>query len=127
MVMSHPMGLSQFLIDQTQLEECGGVAEWEMVGFLRMVGVWAMCLWEQMGQPNGVNLIELGPGRGTLMADLLRSNITKLQMKTELCGRGSSEKRSISTLARTQIMACYTGAGSNRMYLCYLEFKISTF
>ncbi|GJV58789.1 protein arginine methyltransferase NDUFAF7, mitochondrial [Tanacetum coccineum] len=40
--------------------------------FGEMVGVWAMCLWEQMGQPNKVNLVELGPGRGTLMADLLR-------------------------------------------------------
>ncbi|ESR44305.1 hypothetical protein CICLE_v10011611mg [Citrus x clementina] len=40
--------------------------------FGEMVGVWAMCLWEQMGQPNRVNLVELGPGRGTLMADLLR-------------------------------------------------------
>nr|XP_043617128.1 protein arginine methyltransferase NDUFAF7, mitochondrial-like [Erigeron canadensis] len=40
--------------------------------FGEMVGVWAMCLWEQMGQPNEVNLVELGPGRGTLMADLLR-------------------------------------------------------
>jgi NADH dehydrogenase [ubiquinone] 1 alpha subcomplex assembly factor 7 len=37
-----------------------------------MVGVWVMCLWEQMGRPEGVNLVELGPGRGTLMADLLR-------------------------------------------------------
>ncbi|KAL6554553.1 hypothetical protein OROHE_007576 [Orobanche hederae] len=40
--------------------------------FGEMVGVWAMCLWEQMGQPNKVNLVELGPGIGTLMADLLR-------------------------------------------------------
>ncbi|MQM07962.1 hypothetical protein Taro_040805 [Colocasia esculenta] len=40
--------------------------------FGEMVGVWAMCLWEQMGQPEKVSLIELGPGRGTLMADLLR-------------------------------------------------------
>ncbi|XP_004507529.1 uncharacterized protein [Cicer arietinum] len=40
--------------------------------FGEMVGVWVMCLWEQMGQPKRVNLIELGPGRGTLMADLLR-------------------------------------------------------
>lgn len=37
-----------------------------------MVGVWVMCLWEQMGRPQRLNLIELGPGRGTLMADLLR-------------------------------------------------------
>ncbi|KAJ9135191.1 hypothetical protein P3X46_032400 [Hevea brasiliensis] len=40
--------------------------------FGEMIGVWAMCLWEQMGQPKKVNLVELGPGRGTLMADLLR-------------------------------------------------------
>lgn len=37
-----------------------------------MIGVWVMSLWEQMGQPNRVNLVELGPGRGTLMVDLLR-------------------------------------------------------
>ncbi|KAM7508067.1 hypothetical protein LguiA_018520 [Lonicera macranthoides] len=40
--------------------------------FGEMVGVWTMCLWEQMGQPKKVNLVELGPGRGTLMVDLLR-------------------------------------------------------
>ncbi|XP_021865037.1 uncharacterized protein [Spinacia oleracea] len=40
--------------------------------FGEMVGVWAMCLWEQMGRPIKVNLVELGPGRGTLMVDLLR-------------------------------------------------------
>lgn len=45
-----------------------------------MVGVWAMCLWEQMGRPGKVNLVELGPGRGTLMADLLRVRIILLRM-----------------------------------------------
>ncbi|GAA0144678.1 hypothetical protein LIER_05063 [Lithospermum erythrorhizon] len=40
--------------------------------FGEMVGVWVMCLWEQMGKPTNVNLVELGPGRGTLLADLLR-------------------------------------------------------
>ena len=48
-----------------------------------MVGVWAMCLWEQMGRPNKVNLVELGPGRGTLMADLLRVS-QMLNMKSRL-------------------------------------------
>ncbi|RLM93512.1 NADH dehydrogenase [Panicum miliaceum] len=42
--------------------------------FGEMIGVWAMCLWEQMGRPEKVNLIELGPGRGTLLADLLRGS-----------------------------------------------------
>ena len=37
-----------------------------------MIGVWTVCLWEQMGRPERVKLIELGPGRGTLMVDLLR-------------------------------------------------------
>ena len=37
-----------------------------------MIGVWVMCAWEQMGRPEKVNLVELGPGRGTLLADLLR-------------------------------------------------------
>lgn len=40
--------------------------------FGELVGVWSMCLWDQMGQPKHVKLVELGPGRGTLMADLLR-------------------------------------------------------
>jgi len=37
--------------------------------------VWgAFCLaqWERWGQPSGLTLVELGPGLGTLMADLLR-------------------------------------------------------
>ena len=38
-----------------------------------MVGVWCVWLWQQMGQPHALRLVELGPGRGTLMADLLRS------------------------------------------------------
>ncbi|KAM7268271.1 hypothetical protein ACFE04_010437 [Oxalis oulophora] len=50
--------------------------------FGEMVGVWAMCLWEQMGQPKKVNLVELGPGRGTLMADLLRG-ASKIKNFTE--------------------------------------------
>ncbi|MCO5596812.1 hypothetical protein L7F22_050882 [Adiantum nelumboides] len=40
--------------------------------FGELVGIWSLCLWQQMGQPKEVNVIELGPGRGTLMADFLR-------------------------------------------------------
>ena len=41
--------------------------------FGEMVGVWLAGAWEGMGRPAPVRLVELGPGRGTLMADALRA------------------------------------------------------
>jgi SAM-dependent MidA family methyltransferase len=41
--------------------------------FGELVGVWAVAQWMALGQPRRVRLLELGPGRGTLMSDLLRS------------------------------------------------------
>lgn len=38
-----------------------------------MVGIWCVWLWQELGRPERLRLVELGPGRGTLMADLLRS------------------------------------------------------
>lgn len=37
-----------------------------------LVGVWAVAMWQQMGEPPAVRIVEAGPGRGTLMADMLR-------------------------------------------------------
>jgi SAM-dependent MidA family methyltransferase len=37
------------------------------------LGLWCAVVWEQMGRPDPVILAELGPGRGTLMADALRA------------------------------------------------------
>src|SRR5436309_11696886 len=41
--------------------------------FGELVGLWAAAVWDEMGRPNRVRLVELGPGRGTLMADALRA------------------------------------------------------
>jgi NADH dehydrogenase [ubiquinone] 1 alpha subcomplex assembly factor 7 len=41
--------------------------------FGELLGAWAAAVWLEMGSPAGVNLVELGPGRGTLMADALRA------------------------------------------------------
>ncbi|KAL0395659.1 UNVERIFIED_CONTAM: protein arginine methyltransferase NDUFAF7, mitochondrial [Sesamum calycinum] len=96
--------------------------------FGEMIGVWTMCLWEQMGQPKRINLVELGPGRGTLLADLLRGaskfkNFTEslqlhmvecspalqkiqyqnLKCLTEDGTNGNTEKRCISTIAGTPV------------------------
>ncbi|HRK97804.1 MAG: SAM-dependent methyltransferase [Alphaproteobacteria bacterium] len=40
--------------------------------FGEMIGIWAVNKWQEMGCPSAINLVECGPGRGTLMADLLR-------------------------------------------------------
>ena len=40
--------------------------------FGEMIGVWCMEVWQALGEPNPFSLVELGPGRGTLMRDLLR-------------------------------------------------------
>ena len=41
--------------------------------FGELVGLWAATVWQVMGSPDDVRLVELGPGRGTLMADALRA------------------------------------------------------
>jgi SAM-dependent MidA family methyltransferase len=41
--------------------------------FGELIGLWAAAVWRQMGAPNTLALVELGPGRGTLMADALRA------------------------------------------------------
>lgn len=40
--------------------------------FGEMIGIWAVESWEHLGKPSSFNLVEFGPGKGTLMQDLLR-------------------------------------------------------
>lgn len=40
--------------------------------FGELLGLWAAQVWRAMGKPAKLNLIELGPGRGTMMRDVLR-------------------------------------------------------
>jgi NADH dehydrogenase [ubiquinone] 1 alpha subcomplex assembly factor 7 len=41
--------------------------------FGELVGLWAAAAWRAMGSPAKVRLVELGPGRGTMMMDALRA------------------------------------------------------
>jgi len=41
--------------------------------FGELIGLWAAETWRAMGAPETLRLIELGPGRGTMMADALRA------------------------------------------------------
>lgn len=41
--------------------------------FGELLGLWAAHEWQQLGSPARVSLVEIGPGRGTLMTDALRA------------------------------------------------------
>jgi len=41
--------------------------------FGELIGLWALSVWQIMGERPALHLFELGPGRGTLMADALRA------------------------------------------------------
>ena len=41
--------------------------------FGELIGLWMATVWTQMGAPENIRIVELGPGRGTLMNDALRA------------------------------------------------------
>lgn len=41
--------------------------------FGELLGLWTIAVWESLGCPKQLSLIEIGPGDGTLMSDLLRA------------------------------------------------------
>jgi len=41
--------------------------------FGELIGLWCAALWLQLNNPSSIHLVELGPGRGTLMSDALRA------------------------------------------------------
>lgn len=40
--------------------------------FGEMIGIFMVVAWQRHGEPKNVRLVEIGPGRGTMMADMLR-------------------------------------------------------
>ena len=52
--------------------------------FGELIGLWCADCWRAMGAPDPVLLVELGPGRGTLMADALRAAATAPDFRAAL-------------------------------------------
>ena len=58
-----PLGVSGDFITAPEVSQMFG----------EMIGLWLAEVWQQAGRPAPFRLIELGPGRGTLMADAMRA------------------------------------------------------
>jgi SAM-dependent MidA family methyltransferase len=52
--------------------------------FGELIGLWAASVYRIMGEPAQVNLVELGPGRGTMMRDVLRATQVVPQFRKAL-------------------------------------------
>jgi len=52
--------------------------------FGELIGLWAATVWQAMGEPENVRLVELGPGRGTMMLDALRAAQVVPRFRTAL-------------------------------------------
>ncbi len=52
--------------------------------FGELIGLWVAAVWQALGGPKKLSLIELGPGRGTLMADALRAVKTVPKLSSAL-------------------------------------------
>ncbi|OQS07414.1 hypothetical protein THRCLA_00559 [Thraustotheca clavata] len=41
--------------------------------FGELIGIWCIATWQQLGMPSAINIVEMGPGRGSLMQDFIRT------------------------------------------------------
>ncbi|MFD2252172.1 SAM-dependent MidA family methyltransferase [Pseudochelatococcus lubricantis] len=58
-----PLGLAGDFVTAPEISQMFG----------ELIGLWAAEAWRHLGEPSRVRLVELGPGRGTLMKDALRA------------------------------------------------------
>jgi NADH dehydrogenase [ubiquinone] 1 alpha subcomplex assembly factor 7 len=85
--LAGPLTLADFMAEALFHPEHGYYRQGERLGaagdfvtapevsqmFGELIGLWLVDQWTRLGEPARMTLVELGPGRGTLMADALRA------------------------------------------------------
>ncbi len=83
--------------------------------FGELIGLWCAVTWHQMGAPERIHLVELGPGRGTLMQDALRA----VRAEPEFCSAFSLHL--VETGDRLRDVQCQRLAGAPAAWHLSLE------
>ncbi|MGH6840524.1 MAG: class I SAM-dependent methyltransferase [Methylocella sp.] len=73
LALAHPV--HGYYAAKMPLGESGGFTTAPEISqmFGELVGLWCVAVWRAMGEPRPLLLVELGPGRGSLVADALRA------------------------------------------------------
>ena len=74
--------------------------------FGELIGVWAADVWTNMGKPKPVMLIELGPGRGTLMSDALRAARVAPDFRAAIDVRLVETSPALAAIQRETLLSC---------------------
>jgi NADH dehydrogenase [ubiquinone] 1 alpha subcomplex assembly factor 7 len=99
--------------------------------FGEMLGLWCIQVWHDQGRPKNARLVELGPGRGTLMADVLRTlkampeffdglEVTLVEASPVL--QGIQKEKLKDSGAKISWSSRFDGAGSGPLILLANEF-----
>jgi NADH dehydrogenase [ubiquinone] 1 alpha subcomplex assembly factor 7 len=83
--------------------------------FGELIGLWCAQCWDQLGRPNPVTLAELGPGRGTLMADALRAVSGVLPAFTSACRIVLVETSPVLRRRQAEALAAYAPTWQDRL------------
>jgi SAM-dependent MidA family methyltransferase len=62
-ITRNPLGASGDFVTAPEISQMFG----------ELIGLWTCTVWRQMGEPENIRLVELGPGRGSMMLDVLRA------------------------------------------------------
>ncbi len=83
--------------------------------FGELIGLWCAQCWDQLGRPDPVTLVELGPGRGTLMADALRAVSGVLPAFTAACRLALVETSPLLRRRQAEALAPYAPVWHDRL------------
>jgi NADH dehydrogenase [ubiquinone] 1 alpha subcomplex assembly factor 7 len=73
--------------------------------FGELIGLWAAAAWRAMGSPENVRLVELGPGRGSMILDALRAAKVTPAFRAALVLHMVEVSRALERLQRQALIA----------------------